>query len=121
MSSAMVSGGVWGEGSAGAAEAVVECDGGGECGEAGEQPYAEVGEGAGAVTLEGEDVLAGLEDRLNALADRCEVGAAPWLVFASGAHDLRVELGEVGLEVLAAEVLIADQDEDLPGLALTAR
>src|ERR1700677_197474 len=120
MSCATVLGGVGGEGSAGAAEAVVECDGGGECGEAGEQPHAEVSEGAGAVTLEREEVLAGLKDRLDPLADRREVWAAATLVFAPGAHDLGVEFGEFGLEVLAAEVLIADQDEDLPGLTLTA-
>jgi hypothetical protein len=105
MSSATVSGGVGGEGSAGAAEAVVECDGGGERGEAGEQAHAEVLQGAGAVTLEGEDVLAGLEDRLDALADRGEMGAATVLVFSPGAHDLSVESREFGLEVLPRKFL----------------
>src|SRR5271156_4078061 len=102
MSSATVLCGVGGEGSAGAAEAVVECDGGGERGEAGEQPHAKVLQGAGAVTLQGEDVLAGLEDRLDPLADWREMGAAPWLVFSPRAHDLGVEAREVGFEVLAA-------------------
>src|ERR1035441_156761 len=120
MSSAMVSGGVGGEGSAGAVEAVVERDGGGECGEAREQAHAEGLEGACAVTLEGEDVLAGPEDRLDPLTDRREVRAAAALVFAPRTHDLSVEAGELCLEGLASEVLIADQDQDLPGLALAA-
>src|SRR4029077_15505600 len=120
MSSATVSGDVVGEAAGWAAEAVIECDGGGECGEAGEQAHAEVLQGARAVTLEGKDVLAGLEDRLDPLADVREVGAAAALVFAARTHDLGVEVREFGLEVLAAEVLIADQDEDLLGLALTA-
>ena len=92
-----------------------------ECGEAGEQAHAEVFQGASAVTLKGEDVLAGLEDRLDPLTGRREVGAAAALVFALRAHDARVEPREFGLDVLASEVLIADQDEDLPGLALAAR
>jgi len=44
---------------------------------------------------------------LDALADRREVGAAAGLVFAAGADDRRVEVGELGFEVLAAEVLVA--------------
>ena len=50
MSSATVSGGVAGEGSAGAAELVVECDAGGECCEAGGEADAEVLQGAGAAS-----------------------------------------------------------------------
>src|SRR5438445_805412 len=121
MSSATVLGGVAGEAAGWASEAVVECDSGSECGEACEQSYAEVGEGAGAVALEGEDVLAGLEDRLDPLADRREVRAAAALVLAPGADDARVEARELRFEVFAAEVLIADQDQHLPGLALAAR
>src|SRR5207302_7366759 len=121
MSSATVLGGVAGEAAGWASEAVVECDSGSECGEACEQSYAQVGEGAGAVALEREQVLAGLEDRLDPLADRREVRAAPALVFAPRAHDLSVEAGELCLEVFAAEVLIADQDQHLSGLALAAR
>src|ERR1700679_441805 len=99
MSSATVSGCVGGVGSAGVAEALVQRDGGSEGREAGEQAHTKVLQGAGAVTLEGEDVLAGLEDRLDPLTDRREVRAGPWLVFAAGAHDARVELGEFGLQV----------------------
>src|SRR5579863_433645 len=114
-------GDVAGDGAAGAAELVVERYGGGECGEAGAETDAEVFEGAGAVAFEGEDVFAGLEDRLDALADRGEVWAAAAFVFAAGADDLRVERGEFGFEVFAAEVLVADQDHHLAGLALGAR
>src|ERR1035438_3989024 len=121
MSSATVLCGVADGGAAGAAESVVECDCGGECGEACDESDAEIFEGAGAVAFEREDVFAGLEDRLDALADRCEVGAAAGLVFAAGADDRRVEVGELGFEVLATEVLVADQDQHLAGLSLAAR
>ena len=63
-------GGVVGECAWRTAEVVVERDGGCEgeeaCGDACFEPV----ETAGAVAFEGEDVFAGLEDRLDALADR---------------------------------------------------
>jgi hypothetical protein len=65
--------------------------------------------------------FAGLEDRLDALAGRREMGAAAGFVFAAGAHDRRVEVGELGFEVLAAKVFVADQDQHLAGLACAAR
>ena len=68
--------GVVDECAAGAAELVVEHDGGGERGESGAEADAEVVQGAGAVAFEGEDVFAGLEDRFDPLADRGEVRAA---------------------------------------------
>src|ERR1700694_922485 len=113
--------GVAGERAAGAAEAVVECDCCGEGGEACDESDAEVLEGAGAVAFEGEDVFAGLEDRLDALADRGEVGAAAAFVFASWAVDGGVKRGQLALELCAAEVLVADEDEHLAGLAFAAR
>ncbi len=61
------------EGAAGAAELVVEGDRGGEADEALQDAFSEAGECAGAVTFEGEDVLAGPEDALDALADRREM------------------------------------------------
>jgi len=54
----------------GAAELVVEGDGGGEAEEALQDAFSEAGEGARAVAFEGEEVFAGPEDRLDALADR---------------------------------------------------
>src|SRR5487761_1174760 len=121
MSSATTLRGVAGQGSAGAAELVVECDAGGECCEAAGEANAEVLQGAGAVALEREDVLAGPEDRLDALAYRREVRSVAGLVLAPRTHDGRVEGGEFGFEVLATEVLIADQDQRLTGRSLTAR
>src|ERR1039457_4335633 len=57
----------------GTAELVVEHHGGGEGEESGAEACAEVGEGAGAVTFECEDVFEGPEDRFDPLADRREV------------------------------------------------
>ena len=119
MSGATVSGGVAGEGSAWAAELVVECDRGGECCEACGEADTEVLQGASAVTLEGEDVLAGPEDALDALAYRCEVRTAPGLVLRRGRMIFASRVGEFSFEVFATEVLIADQDQRLAGLALT--
>jgi hypothetical protein len=48
---------------------------------------AQVVKGVGAVALEGEGVLASPKDRLDPLADRCEVKAGSRLVLSSGAHD----------------------------------
>src|SRR5919106_5072940 len=117
MSCATGSGRVAGQPAAGAAEAVVECDGGGERGEARGEADAEVVQGAGAVTFEGEDVLGGPEDRFDSLADRRQVRTAAGLVLAPRSQDLGVERGEVGLELCAAEVLVADQDQHLARLA----
>src|SRR3954454_5742835 len=121
MSSSTGSGGVLGEGAAGEAESVVEGDGGGECQEAAGQPGAQAVQGAGAVAFEGEDVFGGPVDRLDALADRCEVKSVAGLVFAARAMNRGVEGGKVDLELLAAEVLVADQRKELAGLALAAR
>src|SRR5438128_6452447 len=109
MSSATRLCGVGGEVAAGEAELVVEHDRGGQCGEPGAQSDPEVSEGAGAVALEREDVLAGLEDRFDPLADRRQVRSASCLVLAAGSHDRGFECREFGLEVLAAEVLVTDQ------------
>jgi hypothetical protein len=54
------------------------------------------------------------------VADRREVRAAAGVLFAAGADDRGLERGELGLEVLAAEVLVADQDQRLAGLAFAA-
>src|SRR6266545_3151154 len=84
MSSAMRSGGVSDEAAAGAAELVVEHDGGGECGEASAEADAEVSQGARAVAFQGEDVLEGPEDRLDPLADRREMRLVCVVVGAGG-------------------------------------
>src|SRR3954451_4719485 len=116
MSSATRSGRVGGEAAGWAAKLVVEHHGCGERGEPRAQADAEVGEGAGAVAFEREDVLAGLKDRFDALADRRQVRSVALLILAPGPHDRRLQRGEFGLEVLAAKVLIADQDQRLTRL-----
>ncbi len=80
-------GGVVGGCAAGAAELVVEADGGGEGEEAGGDPCSEVVWGVGAVAFEGQEVFAGEEDRLDPLPDRGEVRPLLWLVAACGPGD----------------------------------
>src|SRR3954470_15954257 len=121
MSGAAVSGGVAGQRAAGAAEAVVECDGGGQRGEAAGEADAQLVQDARAVAFEAEDVFGGEEDRFDALADRREVRSVPGLVGAARAVDGGVEHGEVGFELAPAEVLVADDDQHLADLTLSAR
>src|SRR3954454_9990440 len=119
MSCAAGSGGVAGQRAAGAAEAVIECDGGGQRGEAAGESDAQLVQDAGVVAFEAEDVLGGEEDRFDALADGREVWSAAAFL-AAGAVDLRVERGEVGFELAPAEVLVADDDQHLAALAFAA-
>src|SRR4051794_41338175 len=69
---------------------------------------AEAVEGAGAVAFEGEQVFAGLEDRLDPLPDGCEVRSAAGLVFAAWPHDRCVEVGGGLLELAAGVAFISD-------------
>lgn len=52
------------------------------------------------------DAGAGLEDRLDPLADRGEVRTVAELILALGAHDRGIQGGKVFFELSAAEVLI---------------
>src|ERR687892_956565 len=106
-----------GQRATGAAEAVVEGDRGGERGESRGEADAQLVQDAGTVAFDAEDVLGGPEDRFDALADRREVWSAAFLVLAARPVDLGVERGEVGFELAAAEVLVADDDQHLAGLA----
>ncbi len=110
MSSSTVSGGVVGECAWWSAEAVVEADRGGEGEEAAADAGAEAVQGAGAVAFEGEQVFAGLEDRFDSLADRCEVRAVAGFVSAARADDRRVELGRC-VRTRAGVALVADHGE----------
>ena len=92
-----------------ASELVVEGDGGGEGAEAGEDAFSEAGEGAGAVAFEGEQVFAGPEDALDALADRREVRAVAGLVFAARPDERGVAFADFGGEVAAGVALVAEQ------------
>src|SRR5262249_22827597 len=94
------SGDVVDQGAARTPEPVVERDACGQRQEARSDANAQVVQGAGAVALEGEDVLAGPEDRLDPLADRSEVNSVVGLISASRPHDRGVEVGECLGEVL---------------------
>src|SRR5436305_4795911 len=102
--------GVVDEGTGWASELVVEGDRCGEAAEAGEDPFSDALESASAVALQGEEVFAGPEDRLDPLSGRGEVGAGARLVAAAGPEDCRVELLDLGEELAAAVVLIADHE-----------
>jgi hypothetical protein len=91
------------------AELVVEGDGCCEGEQALEDALSEPWEGACAVALEGEDVLAGPEDALDALAYRCEVRSTTGLVSAAGSEDRRVQLAGLGGELASGVALVADQ------------
>src|SRR5260221_8127280 len=106
------SGDVVDQSAARAPEPVVEREGGGQGQEALGDASAQVVKGAGAVALEGEDVLAGPEDRLDPLADRSEVDCAGGPVLASRPCDRGLELSDRFGEAAAGVALVAD--EDLP-------
>jgi hypothetical protein len=65
---------------------VVEPDAGGEGQESGGDAGSEVGQGARAVAFEGQEVFAGSEDALDALADAREVQVVGGLVLAGRAQ-----------------------------------
>jgi hypothetical protein len=89
---------------------VVEGDRGGEAAEACEHAFSEAVERAGAVAFEGQEVFAGSEDALDALADRCQVRAVAGLVFAAWPDERGAAFGNGGGELAAGVALIAEQD-----------
>src|SRR4029078_1671468 len=108
MSSSTVSGGVVGERAWWSAESVVEADRGGEGEEALADAGAEAVEGAGTVAFEGEQVFAGVEDGLDSLPARGDVGWCGGLVFAAGADDRCGELAGGVFEGGAGVAFVAD-------------
>src|ERR1700710_827439 len=78
------SGDVVDQGPARTTEPVVERDGGSQRQEALGDADAQVGESASAVALQGEDVLAGPEDRLHPLADRARWTGLSGSLFRAG-------------------------------------
>src|SRR5690348_13768118 len=111
MSSSTGSGCVVGQGAGWSAEAVVEADRGGEGEEAHSDAGSEAVQGAGAVAFEAEQVFAGLEDRLDPLADRGEMGAVSGFVFAAWADDRGVEFGGELFELASGVALVADHEQ----------
>src|SRR4030088_3529375 len=112
------SGDVVDECAAWAAEFVVEADAGGQAEEALQDAFFDSWQGAGTVAFEGEEVFAGPEDRLDPLADRCEVEAGPGFVFAGWADERGVEVADGLGELTAGVALVAEQR--LPAAALAA-
>src|SRR4051794_13403818 len=94
---------------AGASELVVEGDGGGQAAEALEDALPESGQGAGAVAFEREEVFAGPEDRLDALANGSQMRAVAALVLAARTHDRGVALADGGGERAARVALVGEQ------------
>src|SRR5437763_85816 len=111
MSCSTGSGGVVGEGACWSAEAVVEADRGGECEEAAADAGAQAVEGAGAMAFEGEQVFAGVEDRLDPLPYRRQVRAGAGFVFAARPDDCRFELGGGVLELEAGVAFVAEHGD----------
>ena len=98
-----------GEGPGWAAEVVVEPHAGGEGEEFGGDAGSEAVQGSGVVAFEPELVFEGPEDRLDALADRREMGSVSGLVFADGPEDQRPEpLVDGGVEVFAGIALVGE-------------
>jgi hypothetical protein len=100
--------GVVGDCATGAAEFVIEADAGREGEQAGRDSCEQVARRARSVAFEGEQVLAGAEDRLDALPDGRQMDAVVWLGAASGAHDLGSQCRDLGRELAAGVALVTD-------------
>ena len=88
---------------------MAESDRCGEAAEPGEDPFAQASEGSCAAALEGEEVCAGPEDRLDPLADRREMRLGSALVFAARAGECRVTVAEGRREPAAGVSLVVEQ------------
>src|ERR671922_699256 len=95
----------------GTAELMVEPDAGRKGQDAGADARAKALRGAGAVALQAEQVLEGLEDRLDALADRPQARALPLGLVAPRRPDhASAQVGHRGGEVPPGIALVADDD-----------
>src|SRR5450830_611486 len=103
------SGGVVDKRSARTPQPVVEADAGGEAEEARQDALAQPGHGARPVAFQGEQVLAGPEDRLDALADGGQLRAAAGFVLARRPDDRGAQLGHPGRELTPGVALVAEQ------------
>src|SRR5665811_1932413 len=93
------SGAVVDKGTTRAPEPVVEADAGRQAEEARQDALTQAGHGTGPVAFQGEQVLAGPEDRLDALADGGQVRPAAGLVLARRPYDRGAQLGHGGREL----------------------
>src|SRR5665811_738527 len=103
------SGAVVDEGTARSPQPMVEADAGRQAEEAREDALAQPGHGARPVALQGEQVLAAPEDRLDALADGGQVGTVAGFVLAHRAHDEGAHLGDRGRETPPGVALVTDE------------
>src|SRR5450756_485019 len=103
------SGAVVDKGTTRASQPVVETDAGRQAEEACEDALTQPGHGTRSVALQGEQLLAGPEDRLDALADGGQVRTVARLVLARRAHDEGAHLGDGGREVAPGVALVADE------------
>src|SRR5450830_1500148 len=103
------SGAVVDEGPARSPQPVVEADAGRQAKEARQDALAQPRHGARPMTLQGEQVLAGPEDRLDALADGREVRAAARFIFARRTRHGGAHLGDRRRELTAGVALVADE------------
>src|SRR5450756_964810 len=114
------SGAVVDKGTTRASEPVVEADAGRQAKEARQDALTLERHGTGPVALEGEQVLAGPEDRLDALADGGQVRPAAGLVLARRAHHGGAQLGDGSRELTAGVALVADE-QPAAGAAATGQ
>lgn len=103
------SGAVVDERPAWSSQLIVEADAGRQAEEAHEDALAESGQRACSVALQAEQVLAGPEDRLDALAERSQMGTRAGLVLACRAHDEDTERRGRGGELTPGIALVTDQ------------
>lgn len=97
------------QGAAGTTQLVVEADTGGKTEKALQYALFETREAASTVTLQGEDILAGPEDRLDALTNRGKMRTLPGFVLASGPDHRCLKGGNGRGELFARVALVAEQ------------
>jgi len=103
------SGAVVDEGTARSPQPVVEADAGRQAEEAREDALAQARHRARSLALEGEQVPAGPEDRLDALADRRKVRAWARFILTRRARHGDAEIGGADSEPAAGVALVADE------------
>jgi hypothetical protein len=98
------------EGPAGTTQLVVEADTGRQAQEALQDALGKAGQGAGPVPLQGEDVFAGPEYGLDALADGSQVRTRSGLVFSFGTDVDSVNVLDGSGELFARVAFVGKQD-----------
>src|SRR3990172_7837742 len=89
-------------------ELVIEADAGGEREQPGGDAGIQVACGAGTVAFEGEQVLAGAEHRLDALAHRRQPRTTVGLILSARTHDRGAERGNPLSELTPGVALVTD-------------